>query len=135
MATNMSYPKARDNLISKFFQVLRTDNATLKCVLPKDAIVVRVTVTQTSAAVTAAATFDIGHADNTDAYVDGFSMAVTTAVGQVHVGAAVGAEVAAKLTADRGVISTYIAGSSTAGGEGWVQLEYFLPGSGESLYS
>lgn len=134
MPVNMSYPKAR-NVYKKYFEILREDDATEKCVLPRDAIVSSIKVTQTSAAVTAAATFDLGWSGDADALVDGFSMAVTTAVGQVQVGGAVGLEVGEKLDADRKVISTYVAGSSTAGGEGWVELEYFVPGPGEDLFA
>lgn len=135
MAVNMSYPKARGNQLKKYFEILRTDSATEKCVLPRDAIVTSIKVTQTSAAVTAAATFDLGWSGNADALVDGFSMAVTTAVGQVQVGTAVGLEVGVKLDADRKIISTYIPSTSSAGGEGWVEIEYFLPGAGEDLFS
>jgi hypothetical protein len=134
MPVNMSYPKPR-NVIKKYFQILRTDSATEKCILPKDAIVTSIKVTQTSAAATAAATFDLGWSGDADSLIDGFSMAVTTAVGQVQVGATVGLSVGTKLDADRKIISTYIAGSSTAGGEGWVELEYFVPGAGETHFS
>lgn len=133
MPVNMSYPKPR-NIIKKYFQILRTDSATEKCALPRDAIVTSIKVTQTSAAVTGAGAFSLGWSGTTNALVNAFSMA-TTSVGQAMVGTAVGAQVGTKQSADRTIISTYAVGTSTSGGEGWVELEYFVPGAGETHFS
>lgn len=131
--SNLSYPKPR-NVKKKYFQILRTDSSTDKCTLPKDAIVTSVKVTQTSNASTAAGSFVLGWSGSTSALLSAFSMA-TTAVGQVHAGTSVGASVGSKLDSDKTVLATYTVGSSTAGGEGWVEIEYFVPGPGENLYS
>lgn len=132
LIVNMSYPKPRE-VFSKIVPILRTDSSTAKCVLPKDAVVVSVVVNQTSNAVTGAGSFSLGWSGNTTALVNAFSMA-TTKVGQVHPGTAVGASVGTKLDSDKQVISTYTAGTSTAGGEGYVVIEYFMPGAGESIF-
>ena len=38
-----------------------------------------------------------------------------------------------QLDSDKAVISTYTVGSSTAGGEGFVVIDYFVPGPGEAI--
>jgi hypothetical protein len=58
MAINLSFPKPRATQ-TKIFAVARTDSSTEKCWLPKDAVIVGVYVLQTTAAATAAATFDV----------------------------------------------------------------------------
>jgi hypothetical protein len=134
MPVNMSYPKARDNIVYKFFEILRTDNATPKCVVPKDAIIVDLEVCQNVIASTAAATFDLGWAGATDTLIDGFTMSNSAMVGLQKVGAAADPGFGTKLTADRTILSTYVAGSSTAGGTGWVKIGYVVPGPGETLF-
>jgi hypothetical protein len=133
MAINASYPKPR-SLQTKVFEVLRTDNGTEKTWLPKGAIVVGVHVNQTVNASSAAGSFSVGWAGAATELVNAFSMA-TTKVGLVNVGTAVGASVMTPLTADRTITCTYTVGSSTAGGTGYVVLEYFVPGAGETLVS
>lgn len=127
---NISYPKARGSQC-KIVPIARTDSSTLKCVLPKDAIITGVYVHQTVNASTAAGSFNLGWAGATTGIVNGFSMA-TTAVGYTTAGTATGAQVGVKLDSDKQVIATYTVGSSTAGGTGYVKIEYFIAGPGES---
>lgn len=129
---SMSYPKPRETY-SKIVPILRTDSSTVKCVLPKNAVITAVYVNQTSNAVTGAGAFNLGWSGAPTALINAFSMA-TTKVGQVAPGAAVGGSVGTKLTEDKQVISTYTVGTSTAGGEGYVIIEYFMPGGGESIF-
>lgn len=128
---SLSYPKPRD-IRTKIVPIARTDSSTAKCVLPKDSIVIGVKVLQTAAAVTAAGSFDLGWSGATDGLLNDFSMA-TTSVGYAMGGAATGAQVGVKLTADRVVLATYTVGSSTAGGTGYAIIEYFMPGPGEGI--
>ena len=134
MAVTLSYPKPR-TIQYKFFEIARTDSATEKCILPKGCYVVDLEVCQTVGATTAAATFDLGWSDATDGLIDGFSMALTTPVGLVKIAATADPQFGVVLTADRKIISTYIAGSSTAGGTGWVKIGYVMPGPGETMFS
>lgn len=134
MPVNMSYPKPRDNMIYKFVKILRADSSTEKCILPRDAVIVDLEVCQTSLASTGAGAFDLGVVGDGDALVDGFSMSNSASAGLVKAGASVGALFGVKLTADQKVISTYTVGSSTAGGEGWVKIGYFVPGPGEDMF-
>jgi hypothetical protein len=127
----LSYPKPRE-LISKIIPIARTDSSTAKCTLPKDAIVAGIYVLQTVAASTAAATFNLGWSGATTGLLNGFSMG-TTSVGYATGGTATGAQVGTKLTQDQQVIATYSVGSSTAGGTGYVKIEYFVPGPGEAI--
>lgn len=127
----LSYPKPRNTCI-KIIPIARTDSSTAKCVLPKDAIISTVTCYQNVNASTAAATWTVGWAADTDGILNAFS-AATTAVGQVHPGTAIGSGVFARLTSDVTVISTFGVGSSTAGGTGYVIIEYFVPGPGEAV--
>jgi len=131
MPVNLSYPKPRDVLV-KAFDVARTDSATEKCVLPKDAVVIGVHVHQKVAASTAAGAVTVSCGSDADGILNAFSMA-TTSVGFVTAGAAVGSSVGVKLTSDCAVKSTYTVGSSTAGGTGTVYISYFIPGPGEDL--
>lgn len=126
---NFSYPKPR-SLQTKVIPIARTDSSTVKCVLPKDAVVVGVHVFQTVDASTAAGAFNLGWSGATTALINAFSMA-TTKVGLVNAGTAAGASVLTKLDSDKQVIATYSAGSSTAGGTGFVILDYFVAGPGE----
>lgn len=128
---SLSYPKPRE-LQSKIFAVARTDSSTVKCVLPKDAIIAGVYVLQTVAASTAAGAISVGWSGSTTAILNAFSMA-TTSVGYAPGGTATGASVGTKLDSDKQVICTYTVGSSTAGGTGYVKIEYFVPGAGEAI--
>ena len=132
MPVTMSYPKPRE-IQTKIVPIYRTDSSTAKCVLPKDAVVTAVRVNQTSNAVTNTGSFVLGWSGTTSALVGAFTMA-TTKVGLVAPGTAVGSAVGTKLDSDKQVIATYTVGSSTAGGEGYVVIEYFLPGPGESIF-
>ena len=127
----LSYPKPRE-LLAKIIPIARTDSSTVKCVLPRDAIIAGVYVLQTAAAATAAATFNVGWAGATTGILNGFSMG-TTSVGYTTGGTATGSQVGTKLTQDQQVIATYSVGSSTAGGTGYVKIGYFVPGAGEVI--
>jgi hypothetical protein len=125
----LSYPKAR-TVLTKVINIARTDSSTVKCVLPKDAVVIGVDVLQEAAAVTGAATFNLGWAGATTALLNAFSMA-TSSVGLARAGSAAGSALAVKQGQDRAVISTYSVGTSTAGGTGKVFITYFVPAAGE----
>jgi hypothetical protein len=127
----LSYPKPR-GIQRKIFAVARTDSSTVKCWLPKGAIVIGVFVHQTVNASTAAGAVTVGWSGDTDGILNAFSMA-TTAVGYVTAGTAIGSGVNVPLDSDKAVISTYTVGSSTAGGTGFVYIDYFMPGPGETV--
>jgi hypothetical protein len=130
---NLSYPKTRDGY-RKYFRFGRTDSSTLKCVLPKGAIITSVLVTQDAAAVTGAGAINLGWSGATTALLNAFSLP-TTSVGQAGAGAAAGSQLLAgtALTEDKQVICTYTVGSSTAGGTGFAQILFFLAGPGELI--
>ena len=127
----LSYPKPRD-LLTKIVPIARTDNSTLKCVLPKNACIVDVHVYQADNAATAAGTFSLGWSGTTGGIVNAFSMA-TTKVGLANVGTAAGTGLFTPLDTDKQIISTYTVGSSTAGGTGYVIIGYFVPGPQEGV--
>jgi hypothetical protein len=133
MALGMSYPKSRD-VMYKYFPILRTDNATPKCVLPKGATVVDLEVVQTTNATTGAGAVSLGYAGVANAFLNAFSLA-TTAVGNVKPGVAIGSVFGQLLTTDITVLSTYAVGTSTAGGEGWVKLGFVHTGPQEGIYN
>lgn len=130
---SLSYPKPRDGL-RKYFRFARTDSSTAKCVLPKGAIIAGVVVTQDAAAVTGAAAINVGWTGATTALLNAFSLPTAT-VGQASAGAAAGSQLIAgtPLDSDKTVICTYSVGTSTAGGTGFVQILYFMPGPGELI--
>lgn len=128
---NQSYPKRRETY-TLIVPIARTDSSTPKCVLPKDAVVCGVHVHQTAAAVTAAGAFNLGWAGATTALLNAFSMP-TSSVGLTNSGSATGASVMTKLDSDKLVIATYTVGSSTAGGTGYVIIDFFIPGGGEAV--
>lgn len=112
--------------------ILRADtSATTYGKLPAGVFIAGVEVVQTSDASTAAGTIDIGSGSDADAILDAFSMA-TTKVGHVTAGTKYGVLVGTKLTTDIAVTATYTVGSSTAGGEGYALIYYFVPGPGET---
>lgn len=131
MPVTLSYPKPRD-IRSKYLSIARTDSSTEKCVLPKDAVICGIFVHQTAAAVTAAGAFNLGWSGATTALLNAFSMPTST-VGYAAGGSATGASVGTKLDSDKTVLATYTVGSSTAGGTGYVRIDYFIPGPGESI--
>ncbi len=127
----LSYPKAR-SLITKIVPIARTDSSTVKCVIPKDAVIVGVHVNQNVDATTDVGSFVLGWSGSTSAVLSAFSMA-TTAIGLVNAGTSLGSGTFAKLTEDKAILSTYTVGSSTAGGTGYVVIEYFVAGPGEQV--
>lgn len=131
MPVTLSYPKPRDIQV-KVVSIARTDSSTEKCVLPKDAVICGVFVHQTVAASTAAGAFNLGWSGATTALLNAFSMP-TSSVGYAAGGSATGASVGTKLDSDKTVIASYTVGSSTAGGTGYVVIQYFVPGPGEGL--
>ena len=131
MPVTLSYPKPRD-VQTKVVSIARTDSSTEKCVLPKDAVICGIFVHQTAAAVTAAGAFNLGWSGATTALLNAFSMPTST-VGYAAGGSATGASVGTKLDSDKTVITSYTVGSSTAGGTGYVVIQYFVPGPGEGL--
>lgn len=126
-----SYPKGRDT-ITKIVPIARTDSGTAKCFLPKNAVVCGLHVYQNVNASTANATFSLGWSGATTALINAFVMS-TTAVGLQNTGAQTGASFLTKLDTDKLVTATYAVGSSTAGGTGYVIIEYFMPGGGEGV--
>jgi hypothetical protein len=124
-----SYPKAREFLV-KALPIARTDSATLKCVIPKDAVIMGVFVHQQAAAVTGAGAFNLGTAATPTGVVNAFSMPISS-VGFAPVGAQAGSLVGTKLTADASLIASYTVGTSTAGGTGVVYVVYYFAGPGE----
>lgn len=128
---SLSYPKPRQ-VITKIIPIARTDSSTVKCVLPKDAIIVDVDVYQTVDAATAAGSFVLGWSGTTSAILSAFSMA-TTKVGLASAGTSMGSGTFTRLDSDKQVLSTYTVGSSTAGGTGFVVIQYFFPGPGEAV--
>ena len=128
---SLSYPKPRA-VLTKIIPIARTDSSTVKCVLPKGACIIGVHVLQNVNASSAAATFNLGWSGATTAILSGFTMA-TTAVGLVNPGTAIGSGVFSPLTEDKQVISSYSVGSSTAGGTGYVTIEYFVSSGNEQV--
>lgn len=129
----LSYPKPR-TLQTKIVPIARTDSSTSKCVLPKDAVIVGVRVLQVDNAVTGAGSFVLGWSGATSAILSAFSMA-TTKVGMAQAGTSIGTVAGAgtKLDSDKQVIATYTVGTSTAGGTGYVFIDYFVAGNGENI--
>lgn len=130
---NFSYPKPRSTQ-QKIIPIARTDSSTTKCVLPKDAIITSVTVIQSAAAVTGAASYNLGWSGATTAVLNAFSLPTST-VGMALAGSAAGSVVIAgtKLDSDKTVIGTFTVGTSSAGGTGFVVIEYFVAGPGEDI--
>ena len=127
----LSYPKRRSTL-QLVIPVARTDSATTKAWLPKDAVVTGVHVLQNVNAATATASFTIGLGADVDGILEAFTMG-TTKVGLVNAGTSAGVSVLSKLTADAPVTSSYTVGSSTGGGTGFVMIDFFMAGPGEGV--
>lgn len=135
MPVSLYYPKARDT-ITKFFPIARTDSGTLVGALPKDAIVVGAYVVLSGACAGTTATISLGYSGTAGAFVNAFNVSTADAGYHVVAGKAGSDLVAAtKLATDKQVTSTYAAGDSgeTTGSLGYVKVEYFIPGSGESV--
>lgn len=137
MAVNLSYPKPR-SLQVKLIPIARTDSATEKCWLPKFAIVVGAEVILSGACAGTTATISVGYGGSVNELIAAFN--VSTADAGLHpVTTKAGADVIAgtSQTADRLIKATYAAGDSgeTTGALGFVKLEYFVPGSGETITS
>ena len=128
---SLSYPKAR-NALFKVIPIARTDSSTVKCILPKDAVICDVKVYPTVVASTAAATWTVGWTGDTDAVLNAYSVATTSSVGLFAPGAALGSGFLQRLDSDKAVFATF-GGSSTAGATGFVIIEYFMPGPGEAV--
>jgi hypothetical protein len=128
---NLSYPKRRSTM-QLVIPVFRGDSGTPKAWLPKDAVISGVHVYQFAAAVTANATFTVGLGSDADGILETFTMS-TTKVGLVNAGASAGVEVLAKQTTDKPITVTFAAGSSTAGGQGYVVIDFFIAGPGEAV--
>lgn len=128
---NLSYPKRRSTM-QLVIAVARTDAGTQKAWLPKDAVISNVHVLQNVDATTAAGSFTVGLGSDADGILEAFSMA-TTKVGLVNAGASAGVEVLAKQTSDKPITVTYTVGSSTAGGTGFVIIDFFIAGPGEAV--
>lgn len=127
----LSYPKGRD-VITKVIPINRTDIATLKCVVPKDAVIVGLHVYQAVASATAAATINLGWAGAATALLNAYSMG-TSSTGLANPGAQTGTGVFTKLDSDKAIIATFTAGGSTGGGTGYVTIEYFLASGNEQV--
>ena len=127
----LSYPKGRDT-ITKIMKINRTDSSTPKMTIPKDAVICGLHVYQDAAAVTAAGAYNLGWSGATTALLNAFSLPTST-VGLANSGSATGTGFLTKLTQDQQLIGTYTVGSSTAGGTGYVIIEYFMPGAQEQV--
>ena len=127
----LSYPKVRE-LYSKIIPIARTDSSTVKCAIPKGACIVGVHIMQTTDAVTGAGSFTLGSTAGGTDILSAFSMA-TTKVGLVNPGVSAGSLLFTKLTTDIPIYSTYTVGTSSAGGTGYVVIEYFVPGAQEGV--
>ena len=105
---NLSYPKRRSTL-QLVIPVARTDSATTKAWLPKDAVVTGVHVLQNVSASTAAGSFTVGLGSDADGILEAFSMA-TANVGLVNAGVSSGV-FATRPTMDgqNGITSDYYA--------------------------
>ena len=128
---NLSYPKRRSTL-QLIIPVARTDSATVKAWLPKDAVITGVHVLQNVAAVTGSSTFTIGLGSDVDGILETFTMG-TTKVGLVNAGTSSGVSVLTKNTADQPITVSYAVGTSTAGGTGFVTIDFFVAGPGEAV--
>ena len=126
----LSYPRPR-TLTTRVIRIARTDSSTAKCTIPRDAVIVGVHCYQDTAASTAAATWTVGWSGATTALLNAFS-AGTSTVGLTNPGAAVGAGVFTKLDSDKQIIATF-GGTSTAGGTGYVTIDYFVASAGEAV--
>ncbi len=135
MAVTLSYPKARETF-TKFAAIARTDSATEKFWLPKDAIVVGAYVILSGACAGTTATISVGYGGSVNELIAAFNVSTADA-GYHAVETKAGADLIActKQTTDRLIKATYAAGDSgeTTGALGYVKIEYLVPGSGEGV--
>jgi hypothetical protein len=125
------YPKGRD-AITKVMRINRTDSSTAKMTIPKDAVICGVHVYQDAVAVTGNGAYNLGWAGATTSILNAYSL-TTAGTGLANPGAATGTGVFTKLTQDQLLIGTYTVGTSSAGGTGYVAIEYFMPGAQEGV--
>jgi hypothetical protein len=135
MAVNFSYPKVRDTY-TKFIPIARTDSATEKAWLPKDAVVVGAYILQSTACDGTTGTISVGFSGGGTEIVNVYN-ASTSDTGYYPANAYAGSYLIAgtKLTADQKVVATFTAGDSSAGGAGFCKIEYIMLGGGETLTS
>ena len=127
----LHYPKQRE-VIYKIFPIARTDSSKVHCVLPKDAVICDLRVWQAAAAVTGAASYNLGWSGATTGLLNAFSLPTST-VGHVTSGATTGTNFMTKLTQDRAILGTFTVGTSSAGGTGYIILGYFMAGGNEAV--
>ena len=135
---NTLTPKAR-SLLTKIGSLARTDT-TAKALfgLPKGAIIAGIYVIGAAASdAGTSAVIEIGSTTTANEYMASYDVK-TAATGEGYNpagGAAVGSAMATALTADVTVYGKYTeAGiASTAGGDWYVKVEYYMPGPGETL--
>lgn len=125
------YPKGRD-LICKVMKINRADASTPKMTIPKDAVIVGVHVYQDAVAVTGNGAYNLGWSGATTSILNAYSL-TTAGTGLANPGAATGTGVFTKLTQDQLLIGSYTVGTSSAGGTGYVAIEYFMPGGQEGV--
>lgn len=127
----LSYPKQRE-VIYRVFPIARTDSSKVQCVVPKDAVICDLRVVQTAAAVTGAASYNLGWSGATTGLLNAFSLP-TSSVGHVTSGSTTGTQFMTKLSQDRAILGTFTVGTSSAGGTGYIILGYFMVGGNEQV--
>lgn len=135
MPVNLSFPKPRDPL-TKIIPIARTDSATEKCWIPKDAVIVGAYVIQSTACDGTTGTVSVGWSGGGTEIINAFNVSTADA-GYHAVAGKAGADLIAgtKTTSDKLVVATFTAGDSTSGGAGFVKIEYVVLGGGESITS
>lgn len=133
MPVTLSYPKPRE-LYTKTFAYARTDSATEKCWLPKDSVVLGVTIITSAACDGTTGTVSVGYSGGGTELVNAHNVSTNDA-GVFVPGAAAGSALIAgtKNAADKKVVATFTAGDSTSGGAGFVVIQYVVPGPGETI--
>lgn len=129
---SLSYPKAR-SVYTKILPFTRTDAQTVRAWLPRDAVIMGVHIWQATNAVTATGSVSLGFPGTPSAFISGATMATSGAPRLFNPDSAAAPGLFTKLTSDVALVTTYTVGSSTAGGEGFFVVEYFVPGPGEQV--
>lgn len=127
----LSYPKQRE-IMYRVINIARTDSSKVHCVIPKDAVICDLRVYQDAAAVTGAASYNLGWSGATTGLLNAFSLPTTT-VGHATSGATTGTQFMTKLTQDRAILGTFTVGTSSAGGTGKIIIGYFMAGGNEQV--